>query len=67
MLFTCIYIDLINNKFRCDYDAPFSALLSAELFGSSMPFVIRHQPHLTVQTLNPVRSIASKTEVRATM
>jgi hypothetical protein len=53
--------------FRCDYDPPMSALLAADLFGKDSPLVIRHQPHLVVQSMNPVPRIASKAEVTATM
>lgn len=42
-------------------------MLPADLFGKSSPFVIRHQPHLIIQSANPVPRIASKAEVSATM
>jgi hypothetical protein len=53
--------------FSCDYDQAFSSYLPARLFGSDAPFVIRHQPHLLIQSPKPVPAIASKAEVENTM
>jgi len=52
---------------RCDYDAPLSSYLSADLFGANSSLVIRHQPHLFIQSTKPVDPIASKSEVQATI
>jgi hypothetical protein len=61
------FLETFNAFSRFDYDVPFSSHLSADLLGSDSPLVIRHQPHLVVQSSNPVPEIASKFEVNETM
>ncbi|KAI6191979.1 hypothetical protein M3Y97_00286400 [Aphelenchoides bicaudatus] len=70
-LYRRVYLQALHNEHlqenRCDYASPLSVMLAANLFGEDLPFVIRHQPHLTIQSTTPVPRISSKAEVSATI
>ncbi|KAH7729795.1 putative immunogenic protein NIP-2 [Aphelenchoides avenae] len=53
--------------FRCDHDEGLSSYLSAENFGVSMPLVVRHEPHLIVQSDKPTTPLSGAETIKASI